>query len=141
MVNPTVSEFKAHFFRDFPYGADQTKVMDADITKAISEASMNINGTLFGSQETYSLAFLYLTAHYLVTDLRAASQGVSGAYTWLESSKAVGSVSQGFSIPENILKNPVIAQFSKTHYGAKYISLVLPHLVGGVFYIQGATQA
>ncbi len=138
---PTASDFKAHFTRDFPYGSTDTTVMDLDITKAIAEAAVNFNESLWESQAVFTLAYLYLTAHYLVTDLRASSQGIAGSYSWLTGSKSVGSVSEGFSIPQKILDNPHLAMLSKTNYGAKFLSLALPRLVGNVVHVHGRTHA
>lgn len=138
-VYPDATDFKDYFTRDFPYGSDSATVMDSDIEKAIGEAKFNFNSGLFSSQENFTIGFLYLTAHYLVTDLRNSSQGINGAYTWLESSKSVGSVSQSFSIPERILADPYLSMLSKTNYGAKYISLILPQLVGNFGIVYGRT--
>src|SRR5690606_38879219 len=96
---PSVSDFKAYFTRDFPYGEDpSTAIVDADITKAIGEAKFNVNETLFATQEQFTIGCMYAIAHYLVMDLRASSQGINGQFTWLENSKSVGAVSQAFSI-------------------------------------------
>lgn len=144
MIAPTISDFKNYFYRDFPYSAsnlDLTKVTENDISKAIGQAAFNINQDLFDTQENYQTAYLYLTAHYLVIDLRMASQGVAGSYSWLQSSKSVGSVSQGFTIPDHILKNPLFALLSTTQYGAKYLSIVLPLLTGTIFDVGGKTLA
>lgn len=138
---PTAADFKSWFVRDFPYGTTDTTVMDADITKSISEAAVNFNESLWESQAVFTMAYLYLAAHYLVMDLRASSQGIAGGYSWLTSSKSVGSVSEGFSIPQKILDNPHLAMLSKTNYGAKFISLALPRLVGNVVHVAGCTQA
>ena len=138
---PTASDFKAHFTRDFPYGSTDTTVMDSDITKAIAEAAVNFNESLWESQAVFTMAYLYLTAHYLVTDLRASSQGIAGSYSWLTGSKSVGSVSEGFSIPQKILDNPHLAMLSKTNYGSKFLSLALPRLVGNVVHVHGRTHA
>jgi len=140
-TNPTVSEFKTYFNRDFPYGTTLQTVQDNDVTKAISQASFNINQALFGTQDAYAMAFMYLTAHYLVMDLRMASQGIAGGYNWLTTNKSVGSVSEGFTVPQKILDNPYLAMLSKTGYGAKYISLLLPLLAGNIFSSAGETHA
>jgi len=140
-IVPTESSFKAHFARDFNYGSTDTTVMDSDITKAISEAAVNFNESLWESQAVFTIAYLYLTAHYLVTDLRASSQGIAGSYSWLTGSKSVGSVSEGFSIPQKILDNPHLAMLSKTNYGARYLELVTPRLIGHVISVLGRTHA
>lgn len=143
-IKPTVNDFKQYFFRDFPYqgggSPDLNFVQDQDITKAMSEASFNFNERLFSSQEKFSLGFLYLTAHYMVTDLQNSSQGIAGQYTWLTTSKAAGSVSEGSQVPQRILDNPEFAMISKTRYGAKYLSLLMPMLTGLVFTVPGRTK-
>lgn len=140
---PSISDFTTYFVRDFPYdptGADLSKVVDADITKAIADASFNVNESLFSSQAAYSSAYLNLAAHYLVMNLRASSQGVADAYSWLTASKTVGPVSETFQFPQRILDNPILAMFTKTSYGAKYLSLVLPLLAGQAFSVCGGTS-
>jgi hypothetical protein len=137
---PTNTDFKNYFTRDFPFGSSTDTVMDSDIDKALAEAGFNFNEGLYQDQSQYTMAYLYLTAHYLVMDLRASSQGISGNYSWLSNSKAVGGVSEGITIPPRILENPYLAMISKTNYGAKYISLLLPQLVGAFYAVSGETQ-
>lgn len=140
-IKPTVSDFKAYFTRDFPYGTANNTILDTDISKAITEAGFNFNEGLFPNQETYSMGFMYLTAHYLVMDIRASGQGISGNFPWMTNSKSVGSVSEGYQVPDFITNNPMLAHYAKTYYGAKYISLVYPRLIGNVFSVIGDTQA
>lgn len=141
-INPTVSEFKAYFTRDFPFGSDPTEnVLDSDISKAMDQASININGELFSSQTAYSIGFNLLSAHFLVSNLRASSQGLSGQYSWLQNSRSVGSVSEGLSIPDRIMQNPYLAAISKTNYGAEYLMLIFPKLTGQIFSVKGGTRA
>lgn len=140
-TKPTVAEFKEHFSRDFPYNADPALgVTDSDITKAIKEAEASMNAGIIPSQEVFTLAYLYLTAHFLVIDLRNASQGVEGSYSWITASKSVGSVSESFAIPQKISDSPLLSMFTKTNYGAKYLHMLLPYLVGRVFSVYGRTH-
>lgn len=139
---PAVNDFKNYFVRDFSYGSDPSiNVLDSDISKAQGEAKMMINSQFASSQTNFDILFNYLTAHYLVMDLRAASQGLSGQFSWTESGKSVGSVSQQFAIPDRILSNPDFAYLAKTNYGAKYLTLILPFLAGPVFSVHGRTKA
>lgn len=141
-TNPTVDDFKAYFVRDFPYSSDiATGVTDNDIAKAINEAGVVTNQNLWDNQNTWTMGYLLLTAHYLVMDLRAASQGIAGTYSWITTSKAVGNVSEGFQVPQRIIDNPEFAMLSKTYYGAKYLNLLLPQLAGQVFPVAGRTLA
>lgn len=140
-TNPTVAEFKLFFVRDFPYGSDiETTVVDGDITRAILEADNTINQSLFGTQEQYTQGFMYLTAHQLVVNLRNSSQGLSGKYSWLQTSRSVGSVSESVQIPDRILANPILAMLSQTTYGAKYLEMVLGQLNGQIFVVHGNTN-
>lgn len=141
MNQPTIAEFKAQFSRDFPFSGTSDSVMDSDITKAIFQASFNVNESLFADETSFKFAFNYLAAHYLVMNLKASSQGLNGGFSWLESSKSVGSVSQSFAIPQSILDHPILSMFSKTSYGAMYLSLVLPLTYGQVNAIGGGTIA
>lgn len=140
MTPPSVAEFKAQFVRDFPYGSDSSAVMDADITSAITLAGFNVNEGLFATEAEFKFAYNYLAAHYLVMSIKASSQGLGGSFNWIESAKSVGSVSQSFAIPEKIMNNPLYAMFTKTPYGAMYLSLVLPLTYGNVVAVNGATQ-
>lgn len=139
-VDPTVTDFKNFFTRDFPYGSDTAHVMDSDITRALSTAGTDFPSELWSTQTSYTTGFLLLTAHWLVMNLRASSQGISGQYAWLQNSKSVGNVSEAFSIPQRILDNPVLAMYSKTNYGAQYLQLILPQLAGNIFSSFGGTR-
>jgi hypothetical protein len=139
--NPSVADFKSFFNRDFPYGTDQeTQVLDSDITKAFAMTNVNMNQALFGYQSSYNIGYLLMSAHYLVMNLRASSQGINGQFSFLESSKGVGSVSQAFAIPQRVLDNPDWSILCKTNYGAQFIQLVLPQLAGNMFIARGSTR-
>lgn len=140
-ANPSVADFKAFFSRDFPYGTDpETSVLDSDITKAFLYTNAMINPELFASQSGYTLGYQLLSAHYLVLDIRAAGQGLSGQWSWNEQSKSVGSVSQSFAIPQRILDDPYWAMLVKTNYGAQYLQMIIPQLCGAVYTAEGSTR-
>ena len=141
----TALDFKAHFTRDFPYfngsGCPKEFVTDADINKAFAQASVNFNPSLFSDINTLNLCYLYLTAHYLVTDFQIAAGGLNSVGYNQVSSRSVGSVSESYDIPEWIKTNPVLAAYTTTRYGQKYLSLIRPLLIGGVGISFGATTA
>lgn len=140
-TNPSVADFKAFFVRDFPYGTDpETSILDSDITKAFTFTNVNFNPDLFADQGSYNVGYLLLSAHYLVMNLRASSQGINGQFAFAENSKSVGNVSQGFAIPQRILDNPDWAILTKTNYGAQFIQLVLPQLAGQIYTVLGSTR-
>lgn len=139
---PSVDDFKAYFVRDFPYAADNEGlefVQDADINKALTKTGMLLSEALATDQEFFTTIYLYLAAHNLVMDLRASSQGVGSQANWLQSGKAVGGVSESFSIPERILKNPSFSLYSRTGYGMEFLNFVYPRLVGAVYFGPGRT--
>ncbi len=138
---PTVAQFQSQFIRDFPYGTDpNTSVLDQDITNAFNMVDYQINSDFFPDQNSYNMGYLYLAAHFLVLNLRNSSQGLSGQYTWLQQSKSVGGVSEGFAIPQRVLDNPDFAMFFKTSYGAMYFQMVWPNLSGQMFAAYRGTQ-
>lgn len=139
-VKPTLEDFKAYFVRDFPFGTNiDEHVLDSDIQKAMLKADAFILTKCFSSQEMFSLGYYFLTAHYLVLSLRASSQGINGKYEFLQTSRSVGSVSEGVSIPESISKNPLYMSFMQSNYGGEYLNMVLPCISTAVFVTEGRT--
>lgn len=140
-TKPDAAAFKDYFDRDFPYGADiNTSVRDKDITRAFADTDTFFNEDLAADQPSYTLYYLLLSAHFLVVNLRNSSQGIAGAYSFLSSSKGAGAVSEGIAIPQRVQDNPELSMLAKTNYGAKFLQLVLPQLVGQVFTVCGATK-
>jgi Protein of unknown function (DUF4054) len=140
--NPTITDFKTQFSRDFPYGTDPSiAVTDNDIGYAFRMTNVNINQGNWATQDSYSIGYNLLSAHYMVLNLRASSQGINGQYNWLQNNKSVQGVAEGFSIPDRILTNPLWSQFTKTNYGAQYLQLLLPQLAGKIYTVCGTTRA
>jgi hypothetical protein len=140
--NPTIAQFKNQFQRDFPFGSDpNTSILDFDIQTAQNMTNMNMNQGLFSDQVGYNIAYNLLTAHYLVLNIRASTQGLSGQFNFLQASKGVGPVNESFSIPQRILDNPLWSMYTKTNYGAQYIQLLLPLLSGQIYSVHGTTRA
>ena len=147
-IRPTVAQFKAQFFRDFPFapeengapGTDATKVMDGDILAAQLAAACNFAESLLQDQATFAYAFNLLTAHYLVTSLLSSAQGIQGQGEWVMQNKSAGNLSTAFAIPERILANPTMALLGKTRYGLQYLELMLPKLIGHVITVYGPTK-
>lgn len=138
---PTIANFKSQFIRDFPYGTDPANfVLDQDIINAFNLVDTNINQALWSGQIAYQTAYLYLAAHYLVLNLRNSSQGLNGQYNWAQNSKAVAGVSEGFTIPQRVIDNPDFMAYTKTNYGAFYLNLLWPLLVGQCFSVHGRTK-
>lgn len=115
-------------------------VQDSDIERAFAEAQVNFNQALFSTDAEIQLAYLYLTAHYLVVDLKNANAGLSSSGNFPVASRSVGSVSESYNIPKTYQDNPIFSYLSQTGYGLKYLSLLLPKLIGNVGAVCGATK-
>ena len=139
-TNPTVQDFKDFFVRDFPYGVNiDENVLDADISRAQLETNIKINEGIMSTQEFYTLAHNYLSAHHLIMNIRASSQGLSSKFSWAVSSKSVGSVSTSQAIPNDIVNNPVWNWYTQSGYGVEYIMMIYPFLSGAFGSVGGAT--
>src|SRR5665213_1022652 len=103
---PSVTDFKNQFVRDFPYGTDPNlAILDQDITNAFNLTELTINQDLWGTQANYATAYLYLSAHFMVLNIRASSQGLNGQFNWAQNSKSVGAITESFTIPQRIIDN------------------------------------
>ncbi len=140
-INPSIADFQTYFVRDFPFGTDiETQILDADVAKAFTLTNVNINPGLFANQASYTVGYQLMSAHYLVLNLRASSQGINGQFNFLQAGKGVGAVNESFSIPQRILDNPYWSMLTKTNYGAQFLQLVLPQLTGQVLIAHGSTR-
>lgn len=109
---------------------------DNDILNAYAEARVNFNESLFKDEQTALMVFLYLTAHYLTVDFNNAL-GLNNV--GILTSKSVGSVSEGYTIPAWLMNSNVLSVYATTGYGVKYASLIRPYLIGNVLLFKGDT--
>lgn len=114
-------------------------ILDSDITKAFGQAKINFNEELFGEEETIKIAYLWLTAFYLVIDIQASSSGLASSFQGFTSSKSVGDVSESFSIPQWMMNSPIFGYYYNNAYGRKYLSLLAPYCTGNIIYSIGGT--
>lgn len=112
---------------------DTTRVMDGDIEGALFDASYNVSQALFDTEPSFQRAFNYLAAHNLVEKLLASGEGLASQYNWLTASKSIGSLQESFQIPERVSKDPMLSSYSKTRYGAMYLQIISPLLIGACF--------
>lgn len=115
-------------------------IQDQDITNAFQEALIVVNHALFGSDAQVTLGFLYMTAHFLCNDINAARGGVNSTGRFPVAGRTVGSVSETYSIPAQYTDNPILAQYTQTAYGMKYLALVMPLMVGNMAAVRGGTN-
>lgn len=154
----TVAAFKGLFIRDFKYGDGPTTVMDRDIQNSLNTASSMFNPALFETtllgvppnQTSESLnAYLYLTAHFLVTSLQAVgglsaiagagSPGLRSSGEGIIGSKSAGGLSVSYVWPSTVTDSAALFQLTKTQYGQTYLQILLPRLVGNVAAVIGET--
>jgi len=114
-------------------------ILDEDITRAFLEAEVNFNPAIFEDERFCKLAYLYLTAHYMVTDIR--SGGVDSQGNFSMNSRSVGSVSENYDIPSWVSSNPFLSFFATTYYGIKYVTLAVPRTIGRAGLVPGKTTA
>lgn len=111
---------------------NRKRILDSDIAGGIFDAQFNINEGLFANQKMFTRAFLYLAAHQMIEKIKMAAGGVQSQYSWLLVDKTVGDVSAGYEIPAIVKENPFLASISTTRYGAMYLQIIAPLLVGNV---------
>lgn len=114
-------------------------VLDMDIQKGFGKALTLINPELFENGQVLVEAYLYLTAHYMVKDLRLAGSGIDSKGESIASSQSVGSVSVSFSVPEHFSSNPMWGELATTGYGRMYIAYVWPRIQGKPGIARGRT--
>lgn len=114
-------------------------VLDSDITKAFAEAQMNLNQELFTSDANITLGYLYLTAFFLVNDIKTALAGLQSTGSQPLTARTVGSVSESYAVSPYYLNNPLYLFYNKNGYGQKYLAMIQPMLVGNVGVVCGTT--
>ena len=107
---------------------------DSDILEAFDEARVNFNESLFANDEMALKVFLFLVAHFLTLDFRNA---LGTNQLGITTSKSVGSVSEGYTIPPYIQNSPALSAYCTTGYGIKYATLMYPYLFGNIMLFKG----
>ncbi len=111
---------------------DLDKVNDSDIAGAFQDADFNVNPDLFADGAPFRRAFCFLAAHMLVEKLTASGEGLFSQYNWLITGKTAGDVSATYAIPKKIMEDPFLALMTRTRYGAMYLQIIAPLLVGNM---------
>lgn len=107
-------------------------ILDADIEKAMREASNKFNPSLFGSIEDRKLAFSYLTAFFLVYDLQMAKDGTNSSWSNPVTKREVGKMAVWYQVPEEMKNYPSYSFLSRNQYGLKYFELIRAKLAGNI---------
>ena len=111
-------------------GSNEKRVTDDDLIGALADAGDNMNEENFPDQASFTRGYLFLAAHCLVENLLASVEGLASQFSWLTQAKSVGGVSQSFAVSERIREDPFLSLLSTTRYGARYLQMVLPYIVG-----------
>jgi hypothetical protein len=100
-------------------------VSDAEIQSALDNAKCLFNTNLCFPSDCFTInTFLLLVAHELNNAINGAGmQADAGMY---ESSRKVGNVAQGFSIPPFMLEDSFWLYYRSSKYGIDYATLMRP---------------
>lgn len=141
---PTAAQFQQFFFRDFPYAGANTPATDydyvqpQDINNAIALAQINFSPRPF-SQDQATTIFMYLAAFFLVENLKNSAKGIAAQANFPITGIGAGGVNVSMQPPEQFLKNPTFAMYTRNAYGLQYLSLVYPYTVGAASIAPGTT--
>lgn len=126
-----------------PLGGDNTqqdKVADQDIARSFTAAyAFNVSRALFSTQQSFTYAMNLLAAHYLCELFLGSGAGLAGTASWATQAKTVGNVTESFVIPKRFQTSPLLMRLGRTTYGAQFLELVSPALVGNVRSFFGGT--
>lgn len=113
-------------------------ILDADILRAMGEASFKFNKNLF-PKNRQEIIFLYLTMFFLVYDRQAAASGLNGnSAAGPVIHRTVGKMSVTYMESTLYKSNPSYEFLSSNEYGKKAYNLMAPFLRGGVRFFAGA---
>ncbi|MEI6810262.1 MAG: hypothetical protein WCN95_16205 [bacterium] len=143
-TQPTASEFKTFFARDFNFAPSNDPnnldyVTDVDVQRALDTARINFNPALFGENAQITTVFMYLSGFFLVKAIQVSAKGLSSQSKFPISSQSCGGVNVSYQIPDRYSKDEYLSQFTDNGYGMLYLSMALPMLVGNVANIGGMT--
>ena len=139
-IVPEPQVFKAFFDRgQFAYGDDVPAVRDKDISAAMDEALAIFNAALYPDDKTRDMAFLYLTAHFLASDLDAADSGGKGGMGFAQTSRSADGLSESITFPDWILQDPTLSLLVSTYFGKKYLLMAIQYVTEVVTVVGGAT--
>lgn len=134
----TIEIFKAFFDRgEFAYGETLPSVRDADITRAINDATARYNHDLYPDEDTAQEALKWLTAHELQLRLELSKNGAQPKFN--QASRGADGLSESVIVPEWMQKG-TFAYYSTTYYGQKFLTISAQYLTGAVFSVEGATN-
>lgn len=150
---PQVSDFKGQFLREFIYGTGLDSVQDADIQRALNEAGIMFNASLWdtttavGTSSEGGIAYMYLAAHLMVLNIQQMAGGLSalprgkGTRNSAEGvvvASGVGQASVTYQVPPpRVAENAILMDFFRTTFGQRFMAMIEPRLIGNIAVVSG----
>lgn len=150
---PLVSDFQAQFPREFIYGTGLDSVTSNDIQRAINEAGIMFNPslwdttTLIGTSSEGGIAYLYLSAHLMVINIQQMAgglsavprgKGVRNSAEGVAVASGIGQASVSYQVPPpRVAENAVLLDLFRTTFGQRYMAMIEPRLVANVQVVSG----
>lgn len=114
-------------------------VKDSDIENAMDQASTVCVEGKIGDPKDYFIAFMYMTAHFLIIDWKMKNNGINAAgSSGIIVGRTVGKMSTHYSVSPIIQKYPEYEIYYKTDEGQKAMSIILRWNVAPLIYVPGA---
>lgn len=101
-------------------------VADNDIQNAFNDAQFSFNQGLWGQNPQLTNGYLTLAAHYLTLTLRTAMQGLQSVGEQVMAGRGAGGINASYAIPKEYQDDAVLAPYTTTGYGMKYLAMCLP---------------
>lgn len=143
MRNPLIPDEEVNYWEEDEDATEELSdvILDADILRAMGEASFKFNPSLF-SKERGEVLFLYLTMFFLVYDRQMASAGMNGnSAAGPVIHRTVGKMTVSYAESKLFSKYPSYEFLASNDYGRKAFNLMAPYLRGGVRILRGGSTA
>lgn len=116
-----------------------TFIKDSDIETAMDQASTVCVEGKIGDPKDYFIAFMYMTAHFLIIDWKMKNTGINASGTsGILIGRTVGDMTTHYSVSPIIQKYPEYEIYYKTLEGQKAMSIILRWNVAPLIYVDGS---
>lgn len=113
-------------------------VTDKDIETAMDQAETVCCEGKITSPKDYFIAFMYMTAHFLIIDWQMRNAGINaGGTSGILIGRTVGKMSTHYAVSPIIQKYPEYEIYFKTLEGQKAMSIILRYCVAPLIYANG----
>lgn len=150
---PLVSDFQAHFFREFTYGDGLDTVTEKDVQRALDETGPDFNpclwdtNTAVGSTSEGGLAYMYLAAHKMVMNIQQMAGGLSA----IRRGRGIRNSAQGVAVasgvgqahvtyqvpPARVRDSASLLDLFQTTFGQRYMAMIDTRLTGNIMVVSG----